>query len=421
MFSFERIIQYLLCLLVFLLPLQTRWIIVPGELNGYFEYGTISLYLTDILLVFVFVMFFLCQTGQNIRDDTDIIWILVGIFEFFVFVSIFFAPETKLATYAYVRFLFGLTLFFLVLNSLFDFKKLLISFLVGSFIEAMLGIWQFLFQTSFESKWLGIASHFAWALGDSVVETTTSRWLRAYGSLDHPNIFGGLMAVSILFLFFFIKRRNSIFYIVLSIYWTALIFSFSRTAWLGVLAGLFFYFLFSIYKRECRSFLIKPLLSIFVLTAILGFVYSDLFFTRLNNQNRLEIQSNRERISLLEEAKHLMKKHIIFGAGVGNYSTAVFKEIDNSRPSYTYQPVHNVFFLIGVELGILGLISFLIFLFYLAHLLVQKHNFDALSILLSILIMMMFDHWWWSLHFGVLLFWFVLGILFINAHKKQSI
>ncbi len=417
MFSFKRTTQYLLYLLVFLLPLQTRWIIVPGELNGYFEYGTISLYLTDILLILAFITFLLSKKDQCKINNN--IWFLIGIFEFFVFVSIFFAPETKIAIYAYIRFLLGLALFFLILNPLFDFQKLLISFLGGSFVEAVLGIWQFLFQTSFGSKWLGMSGHFAWVLGDSVVETVMGRWLRSYGSLDHPNIFGGLMAVSILFLLIFIKRRSSIFYTALFVYWTALIFSFSRAAWLGVLGGLIFYFLASIFKKEHRVFIIKSILGIFVLTIILSLIYNDLFFARLNSQNRLEVKSNEERVYLLQEAKYLIRKHAVFGTGIGNYGIAVFKEIDNGRPSYAYQPVHNVFLLIGVEVGVLGLVSFLVFLFYLVYLLWQKHNFGALSILLSVFIMMMFDHWWWSLHFGVLLFWFVLGILFAKIQNTK--
>src|SRR3990167_8743999 len=44
--------EYLLYILIFLLPLQTRWLAKSGELNGgYWEYGTISLYGTDILIL----------------------------------------------------------------------------------------------------------------------------------------------------------------------------------------------------------------------------------------------------------------------------------------------------------------------------------------------------------------------------------
>ena len=54
----EKIISFGLYLLVFLLPWQTRWIIRAGEINGgYWEYGTISLYGTDVLLFLLLVLF----------------------------------------------------------------------------------------------------------------------------------------------------------------------------------------------------------------------------------------------------------------------------------------------------------------------------------------------------------------------------
>ena len=54
----NKIIEYGLYLLVFLLPIQTRWIIKAGELN---EYGTISLYGTDILLIILAVLFIVAK------------------------------------------------------------------------------------------------------------------------------------------------------------------------------------------------------------------------------------------------------------------------------------------------------------------------------------------------------------------------
>ena len=50
--TLQKIIEYGFYLFLFILPWQTRWIIVPGEINeGYFEYGTYSLYGSDILLI----------------------------------------------------------------------------------------------------------------------------------------------------------------------------------------------------------------------------------------------------------------------------------------------------------------------------------------------------------------------------------
>ena len=54
----EKIYSSGIYLLVFLLPLQTRWIVRPGVLNGgYFEYGTISVYGTDVLLIIILLVF----------------------------------------------------------------------------------------------------------------------------------------------------------------------------------------------------------------------------------------------------------------------------------------------------------------------------------------------------------------------------
>ena len=59
-------IEYGLYLLVFLLPIQTRWIIKEGSINGgHWEYGTISLYGTDILLILLVFLFFVSKTIKN--------------------------------------------------------------------------------------------------------------------------------------------------------------------------------------------------------------------------------------------------------------------------------------------------------------------------------------------------------------------
>ena len=76
--------------------------------------------------------------------------------------------------------------------------------MAGAFLQACLGIYQFFTQSSFACKWLGMASHNAQDLGVSVIETLSGeRWLRAYGGLDHPNIFGGFLCFSILILISF--------------------------------------------------------------------------------------------------------------------------------------------------------------------------------------------------------------------------
>jgi hypothetical protein len=41
-----------------------------------------------------------------------------------------------------------------------------------------------------------------------------------------------------------------------------------------------------------------------------------------------------------------------------------------------------------------------------------------LSILAALAIIMVFDHYFWSLHFGVLFFWALLGLIYKDLHKS---
>ena len=207
----KKIFEYLLYITVFLLPLQTRWIIFPGELNGaYFEYGSISLYAVDILIIamlfFVFGDFFAKRLSDfEIKDY----WWILAVLEFSVFVSIVFSFDKLVSFYGYSKFLLGIGFFYLVINQQKNRFKLIYSFLAGVFLQALLGIWQFLSQTTFSTKWLGLANHDPAVLGVSVVETADGvRWLRAYGGLDHPNILGGFLVIGIFLLIFLIIQNS---------------------------------------------------------------------------------------------------------------------------------------------------------------------------------------------------------------------
>ena len=52
----NKIIEWGVYLFIFLLPWQTRLILKEGDLNGYWEYGTASVYGTEILLYFLFLL-----------------------------------------------------------------------------------------------------------------------------------------------------------------------------------------------------------------------------------------------------------------------------------------------------------------------------------------------------------------------------
>ena len=447
----KKTIEYGLYLLVFLLPWQTRWIIRGGEI----EYSRISLYGVDILLLVLVGLFIVYQL--RIKDKALIPefsrvkpgttkWWLVGFLELIIFVSIFFASDKILALYRYGVFLLGVGFFWLIVAFKYDRVKFVRSLLVGILLQACLGIWQFLMQSSFANKWLGMALHNPSELGVSVIETIgpdgiRERWLRAYGGMEHPNVLGGMLVVGVLLLVsllfqkkfsisnfqfsknfqFLIFNFQGLIYVFFVIFIMAIFFTFSRGAWISVSGGVILMLFWSVFRKDLwvQKNVLQIILVSIILAAVLYSQFGNLVITRLTKDSRLEIMSSQERIASFKDAKELIKENAFTGIGIGNYSLAMSKHAPE-RQAWEYQPVHNVFLLVWAEVGILGLLGFLGLLGYLGWTCIRKKNIIGLSLLLALVIMMSVDHWFWSLHFGVIFTWLVFGLILSNPQINKS-
>jgi O-antigen ligase len=489
----EKILSSGLYFLAFILPLQTRLFIRPGTVNGgYFEYGTISLFGTDILLILLLILFvftpspgqeragvrlvarckhiidrlFARYSGRNSTSSCpspgqekelydkklsikrNLFYLIIAL-NLAALISIFFTADKLVAVQAYIKLTLGMGLFFLVSQAAYEYVKLIYAFLAGAMVQATLGIWQFLSQATFASKWLGLAAHPAEVGGNSVIETLAGgRWLRAYGGLDHPNVLGGLLAISLLLIVCLMltdgvktkiinyqlsitdKIQNSIFYSLFFIFLTALFFTFSRGAWTGLAGGLMLILVFNFRvqnRQRIRKLIILGAGSI-VLAGILFFNYQDLITTRFSGTARLEIKSNQERTASYHDAADVIKNNWLTGVGIGNYTRSLVK-LYPTEPSWFYQPTHNVFLLVWAEIGIVGLILFIAIFTYLIFINLKfiknlkfkiknsnddmgvNDNYFNLALLFVLLIIMLPDHYLWSLHFGMLFFWFLLGLV----------
>ena len=141
-----------------------------------------------------------------------------------------------------------------------------------------------------------------------------------------------------------------------------------------------------------------------------GVLFAKPLQARIFGQGRLETKSITERVASNHDAWQIIQNHWLFGVGIKNYGLGVYNEIDGREPAYFYQPAHNVFLLVWAEIGIFGLICFLVFLFSGFVILWRRRNLEALALLTALIVIMCFDHWLWSLSFGIYLFWLVIGI-----------
>ncbi len=112
----------------------------------------------------------------------------------------------------------------------------------------------------------------------------------------------------------------------------------------------------------------RSILEIILVAGAIFFIlfnqYNNLFITRVANSQRLEIKSTAERVESYKISWQLIKANWLFGAGLGNYTFKVEKEIKKNMPGYYYQPVHNTLFLVWSEIGISGLIFYLIIIIF---------------------------------------------------------
>jgi len=216
------------------------------------------------------------------------------------------------------------------------------------------------------------------------------------------------------------NKINAVFlflYFYVSIFSVALFFSFSRAAWISFVFG-FILLLLPLLKNNKRKEL-KVALGVLGISMIsilpFFYIYQDLAVARFSSQTRLEKKSIEERVSSNRDALEIIKAQPWLGVGPGGYGLAVAQNYSKQQ-SWYYQPTHNVFLLIWVESGILGL---LLFIAVLVNLIIKNFKVDKainLAIISAVIILMLFDHWLWSLHFGIITSWLLIGLM----QKEQN-
>ena len=429
--NMKKVVEYLLYFLVFIIPIQTRYILSTWTEDGFsLEFSTISFYFTDLLIIILVLMSLSVYFKTISLKVKNRLWYFLGALELFIITSILVSYNYQLSLLHYFWFLIFISLMWVLITVKYSKLKLLLWFLTGSLVQGILGIVQFISQTSFSSKYLGMASHSAFNLGQAVIETASGRWLRAYGGLDHPNIFGALMAITLLISLYLLlaQNRKIVNYkkLRLSLFlWTVslvslmgMFLSFSRLAiGAGFMGALIIALYYLFYKKYYRQ-VIKVSLSLLLFAVILISIYSQLFFSRLDTSNRLEVKSISERQEQVIEAKTIIKDNLYFGVGMGNYSLAL-KDYYPNKDIYELQPVHNSFLLLTAEIGIFGFISFLLFFIYLFAIAFNRKKVLYISLWLALLLIMLAEHWLVSLHFGWLIMALISGLIF--KHPKTNI
>lgn len=427
----EQLWQGLAYLLVFALPLQTHYLISTRLLAGAdWEFGRIMLYAVDILLI-ITVISGLMLKKINLKTGTKFDYLLIALMVISA-ISVGVASDKLLAFYSLSRLSLALALVILITKTKLDQKIIIAMIIATASIQAVWGLGQFLTQSTVANKWLGLANHDPRLAGTSVVEAIGpdgygERWLRAYGGLSHPNVLGGLLAISlILALWLLVNKttdpknnisRDWLWLIVIALLSAGLFVTFSRTALLAALLGTIILVVSQL--KNWRKLLVA-LVTIGLTIGICSWHYGYLYQSRLELSSRLETKSTNERMDLMTEAWDLIKAKPLTGVGLANFGMAAWQDDEIKKDVFAYQPVHNLFLLIAAEGGLVLLIIFVALLIVAIKSSWQDQDRAFKLALIAVLVsLMIFDHYLYTQALGVYLLWLVLAIV-IKIDKIEN-
>lgn len=424
-FTIENLLKIFLRIFLFLLPWQTVWIYGERLVNGYKDqYGTLQFFASEFLLWVVVLLFMYWfwkkYKVENKKYKFKITKDRIFVFSCFLFIvyafaSVLWSYEPDRAFQQAFHILEAFLLFFVIFLGPLKIRETLKWFVFGSVAPAVLGIAQVLLQDSWPSTLLGLPAHDSYIAGSSIVQgEDIGRWLRAYGTFSHPNVFGGYIVIVIVMLFLLTKKWKvesggyKVFFLTsYLLLLTALFFTFSRSAWLAMLVSFLVYCYITFRKmgdgeRGTGAMFIIP--TIFLIT-FLSIVYFPVIQVRFSQDSYNEIQSVQERMSGYEEASILWQLRPFYGVGAGNYTAAAYTYNDMLE-GWNYQPVHNVGLLFLVEFGVAGIVL----LFFVVVSFISLQSFKTLNFFWYMIccgtcyvILAGFDHYLLSSYIGLLL------------------
>ena len=403
----EQIDRWGTVLLIYLIPWQARIIFSLGYLSGVpSEPQTRSLFAVEIIIAAMLVLRFAAMRIEkekivrnrcySLAADTKTLF-AAGTLAVLVALSIIVSLDQVAAVFSALHIIEGLAIFLLILTAPSE-REARLAFLASALVQSAIAIEQIIFQRVYPDVWAGVAAHFPEISGTSVVEAAGERFLRAYGTLPHPNILGGMIVVAILSSRPLWRRFSvySVFvYLLLSL---GLFFSFSRLAWLSLAVGLVAQW---IYARRYSGF-IKNAAVVAATMLMMSALFTPLVLARVSSAGRLETISIDARVSSLSDAWKLIVREPFTGVGVGNFTAAILQKIDPDRNGYALEPAHSAFVDVFAEIGFFG---FLLFIWLMYLLAMSAWRCGKIGLACALIVLALGDHWAWTTFAGVIIFW----------------
>ncbi len=417
--------KFIFGLIIFFLSFQVGLHFWPqfSYVNGIrIDYLAPTLYLLDILIIAWIIVCAKSIDWKIKLSKTAQILILLLVLD--LVWNLFFSKSPLVHLWGLVK-LIELVLFgFLVAKT---FKKDWVSVFVralslSAIISSVLAIWQFLIQSSVGGFWyfLGERTFTISTIGISTVNIG-QQILRPYAAFPHPNLLAFFLFANIVFSTLRIpyEKKWWKYLLIAGILFStfAITITFSRTLILLLIIFLFY----EIYKKvsiKVRFFMLG-FLQVVVPFAIVTayFKFSDFLLRGVDFRQELLVQS----LAIFQKSPY-------YGIGLNNFFVWQLPLIKTISPT-NFQPPHNIFVVALLSLGLFGFFI-LPYLFYesirslgqkikASNIELRSFYMSVLLVLISIIIVGFFDHFFVTLEQGEIMFALILGLSFINLNRAS--
>ncbi len=389
------------------------------------DYTDFLLYSSDVTAVCM-LTFWACSlllAPRKISLGSRWVWIPLAGLTLAGFVSTIGSVDPLFSRYQSLR-LAGFFLFYLyIVNEIKTPAWVIVPAGLQVFLQAVIAIGQSYAQRSLGLQALGELVLDAGVTGVSVVPFGDSRLLRAYGLTDHPNILGGCLAFGLVILFAAIlhgeRRAPWLAAIPFLPALLALVMTFSRSGWIGLLSGISLTVGMEAVRHPQN--LLKRAVPVALAGALLiapfVWTHSNFFGARVNvGAGRLALATLEERMYLIRSGNLIFVEHSAFGIGLGASPLAMKQRFPDFP--LNYQPPHYTLLAAAMETGVFGaafylalmILPWIAFLARWRFFAAQPARVGAAALLLAITVIGFFDYYTWLNQAGRIWQWLGWGL-----------
>jgi O-antigen ligase len=420
--------------LVVISPLRARISVVARPtVPVYGDFTDFLLFVSDVALLLTLGLWALSLAlgRREVRVGPRFLAWPVAALVVVAWLSVPLAVDVPLAAYTATRLVLLVLLGLYVADEVDRLTRLVVPLALMIVGQAVVGIGQVVGQRSLGLS--GLGEHvLSPILGVAVVTAHDgTRYLRAYGLTDHPNILGGLLALSLILLGGAIAldadRRQPWTVVVFALGAAALLLTFSRGAWFALVAGVVVLtgMLAAARDRGALRRLGVACAAALVVAAPFVAPYRDVIQARADSsgQTAKDLRAVSEREAVSEATTHLVVDRPILGVGIGTLPIA----IEQVRPdfAYHYEPASVVLLDVTAETGLVGGGAYLVVLLapWIALARHRRRWTGDLAVtsaaLAALTVVGFFDYYTWTYSAGRIWAWVVLG-LWVGAYCRAT-